>query len=250
MKRFGEVINKERGVKDFEVLFGIPTQELKKTCVLMPFISKDTLKGFGIRRFVRGKLYGTGNSRDFTLIHSGLGPALTGDAVLYLKDTGCKNVILFGSCGLLTENNGLGIGSLISPLKAYSLESFSRMLSDQDIASDVYYPDKKLLEDFVSVAGSAITQVACATVSSLKLEEERKGAWLKQGIEAVDMECSAFFAAASHSGFRSIAIFYVTDIIGVKPFYQEIGAKDKAKIFLARKRAAGLLSAFAETRGL
>ena len=210
----------------------------------MPFLLKEALREFKIGRFSRGKLYGAGNSRDFTLIHSGLGPALTGDAVLYLKDTGCKNVILFGSCGLLAQNNGLGIGSLISPLKAYSLESFSRMLSHQDITSDVYYPDKKLSEDFTSAAGNAIKQVTCATVSSLKLEEKRKGGWLKQGIEAVDMECSAFFAAAGHCGFSAIAIFYVTDIIGVKPFYQKVGLKDKAKIFLARKRAAGLLCKF------
>ena len=231
-------------MKDFEVLFGITTQEVRGTCLLMPFISKDALQRFGIRRFARGKLYGAGNSRNFTLIHSGLGPALTGDALLYLKDTGCKNVILFGSCGLLAQNNGLGIGSLVSPIKAYSLESFSRMLSDQDIASDVYYPDKKLLEDFISSANGATKQISCATVSSLKLEEERKGAWLKQGIEAVDMECSAFFAAASHCGFSSIALFYVTDIIGVKPFYQEIGAKDKAAILTAKKKAAGLLCKF------
>jgi len=211
---------------------------------LMPFISKDALQWFGIRRFARGKLYGAGNSRNFTLIHSGLGPALTGDALLYLKDTGCKNVILFGSCGLLAQNNGLGIGSLVSPIKAYSLESFSRMLSDQDIASDVYYPDKKLLEDFSSAAGNSITPVTCATVSSLKLEEERKDDWLKQGIEAVDMECSAFFSAAGHSGLKAMAVFYVTDIIGVKPFYQNMGLKDKAKIFLARKKAAGLLCKF------
>ena len=210
----------------------------------MPFLLKEASREFKIGRLARGKLYGAGNSRDFTLIHSGLGPALTGDALLYLKDTGCKKVILFGSCGLLAENNGLGIGSLISPLKAYSLESFSQMLSDQDITSDVYYPDKKLLEYFISSANGAIKQISCATVSSLNLEEERKGEWLKQGIEAVDMECSAFFAAASHCGFSSIALFYVTDIIGVKPFYREIGAKDKAVILTAKTKAAGILCKF------
>mgnify|MGYP001610812889 CR=1 FL=1 len=231
-------------MKDFEVLFGIPWQEVKKTCILMPFVPKDVLRGLGIRRFVRGKLYGAGNGRNFTIIHTGMGPALNGDAVLYLAEAGCKNLILFGSCGLLAENNGLGIGSLVSPSKAYSLESFSRMLANQDIASDVYYPDKKLLEDWTSAAGSSIKQITCATVSSLKLEEERRGGWLKQGIEAVDMECSAFFAAASHSGLKAIAVFYVTDIIGVKPFYQEMGLKDKAKISLARKMAAGLLCKF------
>ena len=231
-------------MKDFEVLFGISEKEVKKTCVLMPFLLKEALGEFKIGHLARGKLYGAGNSRDFTLIHSGMGPALTGDAVLYLKDTDCKNVILFGSCGLLAENNGLGIGSLVSPLKDYSLESFSRMLANQEITSDVYYPDKKLLEDWTSAAGSVITPVTCATVSSLKLEEERRGVWLKQGIEAVDMECSAFFAAASHSGLKAIALFYVTDIIGVKPFYQEIGLKDKAKILLARKKSADFLCKF------
>ena len=210
----------------------------------MPFLLKEALREFKIGRFSRGKLYGAGNGRDFTLIHSGPGPALTGDVVLYLKDAGCKNLILFGSCGLLAENNGLGIGSLVSPSKVYSLESFSRMLANQDIASDVYYPDKKLLEDWISAAGSSIKQITCATVSSLKLEEERKDIWLNQGIEAVDMECSAFFSAASHSGLKAMAVFYVTDIIGVKPFYQEIGLKDKAKISLARKMAAGLLCKF------
>ena len=144
----------------------------------------------------------------------------------------------------MAQNNGLDIGSLVSPSKAYSLESFSRMLANQDIVSDVYYPDKKFLEDFTSASGSSIKQVPCATISSLKLEEERKDAWLKQGIEAVDMECSAFFAAASHSGLKAMAVFYVTDIIGVKPFYHKMGLKDKAKIFLARKIAAGLLCKF------
>src|SRR3989338_3318263 len=131
-------------MKDFDVLFGIPKQEVKRTCVLMPFLLREALREFKIGRLTRGKLYGAGNSRDFTLIYSGLGPALTGDGVLYLAEAGVKNVILFGPCGLLAENNGLGIGSLVSPLKAYSLESFSRMLSNQDIDSQAYYPDNKL----------------------------------------------------------------------------------------------------------
>lgn len=226
----------------YKELFGLEASQVKKTCILMPFLFKEALREFKIGRLARGKLYGAGNSRDCTIIHSGPGPALTGDTLLYLKDTGCKNVILFGSCGLLSENNGLGIGSLVSPLKAYSLESFSRMLFHKDITSGAYYPDKKLLEDFTCASG--IKQVTCVTASSLKLEEERKGAWLKQGIEAVDMECSAFFAAASHCGFKAIAIFYAADIIGVKPFYRELGLKDKAKIFSARKKAASLLCEF------
>ena len=78
--------------RHFKELFGLEPSQVRKTCVLMPFLLKEALREFKIGCLARGKLYGAGNSRDFTLIHSGLGPALTGDALLYLKDTGCKNV--------------------------------------------------------------------------------------------------------------------------------------------------------------
>ena len=57
-------------------------------------------------------LYSAGSNNHFSLIHTGIGPALLGDAVLYLKEAPCKNLILFGSCGAVEEGGNFKIGDL------------------------------------------------------------------------------------------------------------------------------------------
>ena len=89
-----------RIMNKFETLFGVKESTIKSTCIITPFLRKGLLKDFGIKNFSKGKLYSTGNSELLTLICTGMGAALTGDAVLYLNNTSCKNIILFGSCGL------------------------------------------------------------------------------------------------------------------------------------------------------
>lgn len=227
----------------FEILFGVKASEIKKTCILMPCLSKGVLADFGIKKISRGKLYGIGQSRSFTLIHTGIGPALTGDAVLYLKDTRAKNLILFGSCGLIKKRTGLDIGSLVSPSKAYNLESFSRMLEDK-ANFEAYTADNNLLKDFLRNIKTMVKEVSCVTVSSLKLEEELEAI---QGLaEVFDMECSAFFAAAGFIRRTAIALFYVTDIINSKPFYASLNQKEKNIIFASAKKSASILSEFTE----
>lgn len=233
-------------MKQFKAIFGIDADEVRKACVLMPFINKNTLKEFKIKHFTRGKLYEAGNSRDFTLIHSGIGSGLTGDAVLYLADNGCKNIILFGSCGLLESRKvNLDIGSLVSPKKSYSCESFSRMLHNIDIPPEVYSPDKELLENFLEFGKREnVPEVTSATIASLKLEEERAAYFSQKGIEVIDMECSAFFAAADYAKIKALAFFYVSDIINKKPFYKNLALSDSYKLSASIKRAICLLCSF------
>lgn len=58
-------------------------------------------------------------------------------------------------------------------------------------------------------------------MSSLKLEEDRHEWLIQQGVDVVDMECSAFFSAAQYAHLSALAVFYVTDIIKDRPFYKE-----------------------------
>ncbi|MDP1853894.1 MAG: hypothetical protein Q8L26_06825 [Candidatus Omnitrophota bacterium] len=227
----------------FEILFGAKVSEMKKTCILMPYLHKGLLADFGIKKISRGKLYGIGQSRFFTLIHAGIGPTLTGDAVLYLKETGVKNLILFGSCGLIKETAGLNIGSLVSPSKAYNLESFSRMLENK-INFETHPADRNLLKDFLENNKTMVKKVTCATIGSLKLEEELES--IKGFAEVIDMECSAFFAAAGFIKRPAIALFYVADIVNNKPFYASLNQKEKNTIFSSTKKSASILSKFIE----
>jgi purine-nucleoside phosphorylase len=229
----------------FEAVFGIKSQQVQKTCILLPLIPKMALHEFKAKKILRGKLYGVANAKDFTLIHTGIGAGFVGDAVLYLKETPCRNVILFSSCGLVKEKTGLSLGSLVSPLECYANESFSEMLSGEKREAKVFYPEQELFEDFLKTNQDAgVRGVTCSTISSLKLEEGMLGVFIAKGIEVVDMECSAFFAASDYVGLKAIALFFISDIIKERPFYLSLDPVSKLRLFSSIKMASRLLCAF------
>lgn len=229
----------------FEALFGVRPEAVGNTCVLMPFVFKDALKRFGARGFAQGKLYACADNGSFSVIRTGMGAGLTGDAVLYLKDTPCREVVLFGSCGLFGERDGLSIGSLVAPAGCYSAGSFTEMLSGRAVLPGFFTPDKEMLESFLGMPGRVpVAAVDCLTVPSLKLEESMAEEIAVKGIAAADMECSAFYGAAAFCGLKAMALFYVTDIINKKPFYAAPGADDEAKINASREQAVDMICDF------
>jgi len=223
----------------FQRLFGIKESLVKNTCILMPLLGKNTLKGLGVERFSRGRLYGSGNSPFFTVIHTGIGAALLGDAVLYLEETPCQNIILFGSCGLVQETDNLKIGSIVTAEKSYSLESFSDMLLKDKKDWEVFSGDKTLLENLPK-----IKKVTCLSVGSLKLEEDYVGVFRERCIQVVDMECAALFSASRHIKRKAMALFYATDIVDKKPFYRDLTPDDKSALSSSTKAATNILCEF------
>ena len=255
---------------EFQKLFGLDKSEIKETVLLMPLLYKNTLTDFGIKDFPRGLVYSSGHSDTLTLIQVGICAPLLGDAVLYLKETACRNLILFGSCGIIDRNSGLDIGSLVSPKKCYSMESFSDLLSLTDTTTKVaaglvpasegdhkgrsynrknkdwpvFYPDKDLSEKLLAAAPSDIKPVTTATVGSIKLEEDQPEIFQGKDIQVADMECSAFFSAARHIGRRAVALFYATDIVSEKPFYLKLSDRDRSNLLAAVDRASKIICRF------
>ncbi|MBI1883546.1 MAG: hypothetical protein HYS08_05010 [Chlamydiae bacterium] len=199
----------------FEILFGIPQTEVRKNVLLLPILPKGFLKLLGLEKLIRGFLYASASMKNWTFIQTGMGAPLVGDAVLYLQASACENLLLFGSCGALPRSR-LVIGDLVCPEKCLALESFSEFLLDEISSLRVLRLQNPLVRNFF---GGAIRPVTCATVGSLKLEEEREEWLFFQGVDIVDMECSAFFSAAQYCKISATALFYVTDIVNEKPFY-------------------------------
>ena len=225
----------------FKTLFGIDESRIKNTCILLPLLRKDVSKGLGINGFSRGKLYSTGENRHFTVIHTGIGPGFSGDAILYLKETRCQNIILFGSCGLVKEEKDLGIGSIVTPEECYSMESFTDMLMGKKVDFKSFFPDTSLLRQFPEAK-----KVICATLGSLKLEEKLTEEFVQKKIQVVDMECSACFSAAASIKKKALALFYITDIVNKKPFHEKLEHSDNKTLKDSIKSASCLLRDFIE----
>lgn len=233
-------------MNQFQALFGIEPNKIQTTCILLPFASKEILADFSLTKTLRGKLYGVSQTPYFSLIHTGMGPGLCGDAVLHLQDTQAENIILFGSCGLTKKIDNLDVASLVCPHSVYNLESFTRMLRETS-KLNTYHPDKRLFEKLIAEHNGTIEKVRCATVGSLKLEEAYTDTFEKYNIQAVDMESSAFFSAAKHVNKKAVALFYVTDILGEKPFYRTLNNSDKTVLSSSIKSGASILCRFIKT---
>ena len=204
----------------FKILFGVSPKAVKESCLVMPLLPKKALEYFSARSYIRGKLYGTAQAKNFTLIHAGMHPALVMDVVLYLKESSCKNILLFGSCGLAKERQGFSLGSLVSPFQCLAADSASAILTQPVESLRSYYPEEKFFRSLLK-AGEPykLKSTTCLTTASLKLEEERLERWVNRGVEVFDMELAGFFSAASFSGLNACALFYISDIVKNKPFY-------------------------------
>jgi len=232
-------------MKRFEALFGIKEKEVKKTCILLPSAQKGILAEFRVKNTEWGRLYASAKGEGFTVIHTGMGAGFTADAVLYLKETPCRNIILFGSCGLVREKEKLSLGSLVTPFRSYAYESFSSLLLGKGERTQIFSAHQGLLEDFLKVNyDEEITRVTCATLCSLKLEEEMQDTFRLKNIEVLDMECSAVYCAAGFSGLKAIAIFYISDIVDKMPFYSGREPALKSALSLAQRRAVRILCKF------
>jgi len=215
----------------FKELFGVESSTIQKTCVVVPFLMAGLLKNLGIEKLQKGMLYSTAHTDSFSFIKTGISATLVGDAVLHLEDTCCQEIVYIGSCGLVQKTDQLNIGALVSPDKCFSFESFTDTLLQHTDKITTHYPDKPLLQTFLNNNLCINIQTVCGmSVGSLKCEEYYKNYFIEKDIQVIDMECSAVFSAAHRIKKKAVALLYVTDIIGEKPFYKLLEHTDRNKI--------------------
>jgi len=213
----------------FKILFGIGKEDVKRHCVLTPFIMPQVLNHLGVRRLAKGLLSSSGQTKDMTFIKTHMGALFAGDAVLQLKDTGCETVIFLGSCGLINRNSGLDIGSVVVPTSAYSIESFSDLVNERELNIHPAYPDDGILQA-INTFDKSIPPVSCVSFGSMELEDNYRPLFSRLGTDVIEMECAALFNAARHINKKALAILFVSDVLGEKPFWRQPDVKDKKRL--------------------
>ncbi len=224
----------------FKKLFGCPPAEIKHNVIILPSNDSSLFREIVPERLPRGFLFdvcnGTENSLVFLKTRS-----LAGDCVMHLKNTACRRIILFGSCGGL--NTSIAGKAIVS--EAVNLESFTSFLNGSSLKkTETCRPEGNLSKEIMECAGGKLESVRCATVSSLYLEEAEKEKLKKNGIDCIDMEASMVLSAASHCGIQAAVLFYCTDVPGKINYYDKFPAEIREKIKGARKSLASLLLKF------
>ena len=230
---------------DLSLNLGINLKEIKKTCIICPVADHSLFEKLGKPK--RNNLFFAKimNYSNVTVI-STKNNFLVGDIVLCLKNSACENVILFGSCGGVGD---VKIADKLIVKKAFNFESFSEML-EMKRNPDSYYPSTILLDNFLSKTKQNIIQVKCVTSNSIVLQRTYKDWFDKNKINAVDMECSSVFSAASAINKKAIALFYVTDHISeASPFETELDEKQRAQLLNTRQELADSICDFISSNG-
>jgi nucleoside phosphorylase len=219
---------------EFFILFGVDPGEIKKVCIMAPFVSKEVTDAFAIGEVKKGSLYAVGSNENFSLIVTRMGAAFTGDAVLYLKMTGCRKAILFGACAGTQPSGIFNIGSTVMVKKAFAQDSFVSMIMKR-APQGIFYPDAALYKEIASI--NSLAQATCLSVGSLQLESEYLKSIEEKDVQVVDMETASFLAAAEHVSIPAAAVLFITDIIEHSPYYLQ----DRETIRKITSRAARLV---------
>jgi len=218
----------------FKKLFGIEKSRIKPQCILTP-LDEVGLFG-GVRPGARGDYFRVADSRHATLIGTRYS-LLAGDCILSLADTPCRDIYLFNCCGGIDA----GIGMAYSVTKAFDFESFSGMLAGTR-ENACYLPDAGLAGEFASFSG--LPEGTCATVGSLALEAMHLPRFRALGVNCLDMECSAVFAASKKAGKRALALLYVSNSVPDKPWHEQLDRRDVQRLGRGRKDLAAMLLRF------
>jgi len=193
-------------------IFGHHPETFKPTCLLTPYLFPGLLDHLGIMDLKRGFPFSSGSSDKLTLVVTGMGATLVGDATLLLKGSPCAKIIFVGSCGAVTQSEKIQPGSIVQISSVYHLESFSNMLEGNAKPSWTGNP--------LPLAFNDVPPCICCSVGSMSLEYLYIDEFKKAGIEVVDLETSAVVSAAQQIGARPSALLYVSDVIdpSVHPF--------------------------------
>ncbi|MFH1305214.1 MAG: hypothetical protein ABIH74_02285, partial [Candidatus Omnitrophota bacterium] len=181
-----------------------------------------------------GKLYSGAvietKGAKFAVVRCGIGPGLTGDAVLLMGATPVRRVIFVGACGGFGASR---VGDIIVCEGAFDGEGFSRyhghdfciekiLGNGGIIPADKGYTER--LKKFISgrIPGrDKIRSGNIFTTGSLLAEEARNmRAVEEKGFIGVDMELSAVYQAARTTRLAAAGLVFVSDLPLSRPLWE------------------------------
>ncbi|MFP4472583.1 MAG: hypothetical protein ACLFPX_01760 [Candidatus Omnitrophota bacterium] len=187
-------------------------QHIQTPCVMTPYLYAGLTDTLGAEHLKRYRPYRIGGNRKAAIIETGIGAPYVADAVLNLGRE-CPLAIFVGSCGALSLQGELQVGSIVSLNQIAANESLASVLQKGLTADRLVRSDTSWQKNLFTLKPE-IAAVRGASLPSITLEESWQDWLLKNDIKVVDLESAAFLSAAAHKKIPALVILYVTDIIG------------------------------------
>lgn len=227
-----------------EVTFGCAPEEVAEDVVVTPFLplrsferhaDEGTVRELAPPFFYKG-LTGSFRGHPVTVILTGVGPSRVGDCVSILSLTPAKRVLFAGAVGGL--GGGLAIGDFFLPVEAADGEGYTRYalrpFGEVAAAAPRIRCDgglEEALRRHLAGRGVALAEGRVFTIGSIAFESpENLRTLAAAGFDALEMELSAFYAAAARHGLLAAALTYVSDLPLASSLWQEKSADEEARL--------------------
>jgi len=212
--------------KEFEILFGVKIDKIKKFCVIILPPHRIYEKQFNLKKITKGLIYKYAENSEFSFIFAPMGIPFSGDCVLYLQKSKCKKIFLLGLAGTTSEKHQQNNLFLIQ--KAFSPDSFSLTidLKKQFLSTSTNFKFTNTIKNYLKEQNILFEN--CISLYSLFSEynfiKENKN--IKAGL--LDFETFSFYYALNKTQKEGFALLCPTDNIIKKEIHENFG-KNKNK---------------------
>ncbi|MBD3426736.1 MAG: hypothetical protein GF409_05855 [Candidatus Omnitrophica bacterium] len=240
----------------FEFAFGCTGGGMTESVIITPFLSPDKFtRGGDVVGSFRGRLYSGVRAKkagvEYTVIRSGMGNRLLGDAVLLLEASPVETVLFAGTCGGFGD---AGIGDIVLCDKAFDGEGFSQYYrkgrAREDILASGQYVQadpgvyQRLKKHLTGHTPGKLILGDIFTIGSVVAEESRFVKNIeRKGFSGIEMELSAVYTASNAAGIKAAALAVVSDLPLERPLWG-LTAEQKRQCAKSMDQMAELLSDF------
>ncbi len=235
------------------VVFGCRPDDVARDVILTPFVPlgafrrrlDEVLVELSPPFFYKG-FTGAIGGRRLTVIATGVGPARVGDCVGLLSLTPARRVLFAGAVGGLAATHA--IGDFFCPLACADGEGYTRYVERpfrELVAEASMIPRPSGFgEDvpaFLKRRGWAVHEGRVFTVGCITFESRENLEVIREaGFDALEMELSAFYAAARRHGLEAAVLTYVSDLPLGSSLWEEKSPEERDALRLAYRALPAL----------
>ncbi|MBU4304416.1 MAG: hypothetical protein KJ893_02145 [Candidatus Omnitrophica bacterium] len=222
----------------FKKLFGAEPESMSATLIISPFFPLKVFSAHLKKQvFFKGLVFkgvrGIYKNTPVTFIHTGMSATLVSDCVLAQEPRHTGKIIFLGAAAAVQR---LNVGDCVIIKEAgLDIEHYRHYgFECRQKEERGFFADKGLIEQSIRAARERnidLKPTRLMSVYSLWDQDESFAeALVQKDIQAIDLECALFYAAAGRRHIKAAALCYISDHIKHRPFWSEFTLPERLAV--------------------